>query len=72
MFRGIDYYALFELAAAIMTVAIVPSVLLRYYGWSGVRKAQEVRAKSVQVFRQITNHPRLGGVILYTMQSRLR
>jgi hypothetical protein len=38
---------------------------LRYYGWSGVRKAQEVRAKSVQVFREITNHPRLGGVLLF-------
>ena len=51
-----DCYALFQFAAANMTVAIVPSVLLRYYGWSDVRKTQEVRARSVQVFREITNH----------------
>lgn len=60
-----DYYALFQLAAATMAVAIVPSILLRSYGWPGVQKAQEVRASSVQVFREITNHPKLGGVILY-------
>ena len=60
-----DYYALFQLAAATMAVAIVPSILLRSYGWPGVQKTQEVRASSVQVFREITNHPKLGGVILY-------
>ena len=60
-----DYYALFQLAAATMAVAIVPSILLRSYGWPGAQKAQEVRASSVQVFREITNHPKLGGVILY-------
>lgn len=60
-----DYYALFQLAAATMAVAIVPSILLRSYGWPGVQKAQEVRASSVQVFREITNHPKLAGVILY-------
>lgn len=60
-----DYYALFQLAAAAMAVAIVPSILLRSYGWPGVQNTQEVRASSVQVFREITNHPKLGGVILY-------
>jgi MFS family permease len=60
-----DYYALFQLAAATMAVAIVPSILLRSYGWPGLQKAQEVRASSVQVFREITNHPKLAGVILY-------
>jgi MFS family permease len=60
-----DYYALFQLAAATMAVAIVPSILLRSYGWPGLQKAQEVRASSVQVLREITNHPKLGGVILY-------
>jgi MFS family permease len=60
-----DYYALFQLAAATMAVAIVPSILLRSYGWPGVQKPQEVRASSVQVFREISNHPKLGGVILY-------
>jgi MFS family permease len=60
-----DYYALFQLAAATMAVAIVPSILLRSYGWPGVQNTQEVRASSVQVFREITNHPKLAGVILY-------
>ena len=60
-----DYYALFQLAAATMAVAIVPSILLRSYGWPGVQNTQQVRASSVQVFREITNHPKLGGVILY-------
>jgi MFS family permease len=60
-----DYYALFQLAAATMAVAIVPSILLRSYGWPGVQNTQEVRASSVQVFREISNHPKLGGVILY-------
>jgi MFS family permease len=60
-----DYYALFQLAAGTMAVAIVPSILLRSYGWPGVQNTQEIRASSVQVFREITNHPKLGGVILY-------
>ena len=60
-----DYYALFQLAAATMAVAIVPSILLRSYGWPGVQNTPERRASSVQVFREITNHPKLGGVILY-------
>jgi MFS family permease len=60
-----DYYALFQLAAATMAVAIVPSILLRSYGWPGVQNTPEGRASSVQVFREITNHPKLSGVILY-------
>ena len=60
-----DYYALFQLAAATMAVAIVPSILLRSYGWPGVQNTPERRVSSVQVFREITNHPKLSGVILY-------
>ena len=60
-----DYYALFQLAAATMAVAIVPSILLRSYGWPGVQNTPEGRTSSVQVFREITNHPKLSGVILY-------
>ncbi len=60
-----DYHALFQLAAATMAVAIVPSILLRSYGWPGVQNTPEGRASSVQVFREITNHPKLSGVILY-------
>ncbi len=61
-----DYYALFQLAAATMAVGIVPSVLLRSYGWPAVQKDLEVvRASSVEVVKEIANHPRLAGVILY-------
>ena len=60
-----DYYALFQLAAATVAVAIVPSLLLRSYGWPGVQNTPQGRASSVQVFREITNHPKLSGVILY-------
>jgi MFS family permease len=49
-----------------MAVAIVPSVLLRSYGWPAVQKDLEVvRASSVEVAKEIANHPRLAGVILY-------
>jgi MFS family permease len=60
-----DYSALFQLAAATMAVAVVPSVLLRRYGWPSVQRTREVRAGSVQVIREIIKHPGLGGVILY-------
>lgn len=64
--NAFDYYALFQLAAATMAVAIVPSVLLRSYGWPAVQKDLEVvRASSVEVVKEIVNHPRLAGVILY-------
>jgi MFS family permease len=64
--NAFDYYALFQLAAATMALAIVPSVLLRSYGWPAVQKDLEVvRASSVEVAKEIANHPRLAGVILY-------
>jgi MFS family permease len=60
-----DYSALFQLAAATMAVAVVPSVLLSRYGWPSVQRTREVRAGSIQVIREIIKHPGLGGVILY-------
>jgi MFS family permease len=63
--NAFDYYTLFQLAAATMAVGIVPSVLLRSYGWPAVQKDLEVRASSVEVAREIATHPKLGGVILY-------
>jgi MFS family permease len=61
-----DYYALFQLAAATMAIAILPSVFLRSYGWPAVQKDLEmVRASSVEVAKEIANHPWLAGVILY-------
>lgn len=64
--NAFDYYALFQLAAATMAVGIVPSVLLRSYGWPAVQKDLEVvRASSIEVAKEIANHPRLAGVILY-------
>ncbi len=64
--NAFDYYALFQLAAATMAAGIVPSVLLRSYGWPAVQKDLEVvRASSIEVAKEIANHPRLAGVILY-------
>lgn len=63
--NAFDYYTLFQLAAATMAVGIVPSVLLRSYGWPAVQKDLEVRASSVEVAKEIATHPKLGGVILY-------
>ena len=60
-----DYYALFQLAAVIMAVGIVPSVLLRSYGWPPVQKDLEVRANSVKLAKEMATHPTLAGVILY-------
>jgi MFS family permease len=61
-----DYYALFQLAAATMAIAILPSVFLRSYGWPAVQKdLVMVRVSSVEVAKEIANHPRLAGVILY-------
>jgi DHA1 family multidrug resistance protein-like MFS transporter/DHA1 family quinolone resistance protein-like MFS transporter len=48
-----------------MAVGIVPSVLLRSYGWPAVQKDLEVRASSVEVAKEIATHPKLAGVILY-------
>src|ERR671919_49864 len=64
--NAFDYYALFQLSAATMAVGIVPSVLLRSYGWPAVQKDLEVvRVSSIEVAKEIANHPRLAGVILY-------
>jgi MFS family permease len=64
--NAFDYYTLFQLAAATMATGIVPSVLLRSYGWPAVKKDLEaVRVSSVEVAKEIANHPRLAGVILY-------
>jgi MFS family permease len=60
-----DYYTLFQLAAVIMTVGIVPSILLRSYGWPAVQKDLEVRANSVELAKEMATHPTLAGVILY-------
>lgn len=63
--NAFDYYTLFQLAAATMAVGIVPSVLLRSYGWPAVQKDLEVQASSVEVAKEIATHPKLAGVILY-------
>ncbi|MDQ4016300.1 MAG: MFS transporter [Thermoproteota archaeon] len=63
--NAFDYYTLFQLAAVTMAVGIVPSVLLRSYGWPAVQKDLEVRTSSVEVAKEIATHPKLGGVILY-------
>lgn len=63
--NAFDYYTLFQLAAATMAVGIVPSVLLRSYGWPAVQKDLKVRTSSVEVAKEIATHPKLGGVILY-------
>jgi MFS family permease len=65
--NAFDFYALFQLSAATMAVAIMPSVLLRSYGWPVVQRedVEMVRASSVEVAKEIANHPRLAGVILY-------
>jgi MFS family permease len=60
-----DYYTLFQLAAVIMAVAVVPSILLRSYGWPAVQKDVEVQANSVDLAREMVTHPKLAGVILY-------
>ena len=64
--NAFDYYALFQLSAATMAIGIVPSVLLRSYGWPAVQKDLEVvGVSSIEVAKEIANHPRLAGVILY-------
>jgi predicted MFS family arabinose efflux permease len=60
-----DYYALFQLAAVIMALGIVPSVLLRSFGWPAVQKDLEVRINSVKLAKEMATRPTLAGVILY-------
>jgi MFS family permease len=60
-----SFVALFQIAAVVMAAGIVPSVLLRRYGWPAVQKDLEVRAGVVQIAREVTAHPTLSSVILY-------
>lgn len=60
-----SFAALFQIAAIVMAAGIVPSVLLRRYGWPAVQKDLEVRAGVVQIAREVTAHPTLSSVILY-------
>ncbi|MFL6492817.1 MAG: MFS transporter [Nitrososphaera sp.] len=60
-----DYYTLFHLAAVIMAVGIVPSILLRSCGWPAVQKDLEVQANSLELAKEMVTHPTLAGVILY-------
>jgi predicted MFS family arabinose efflux permease len=60
-----DYYALFQLAAVIMAVGIVPLVLLRSFGWPAVQKDLEVQANSVKLAKEMATRPTPAGVILY-------
>jgi MFS family permease len=60
-----DFIVLFQLAAIVMSAAIVPSVLLRRFGWPAVQKDLEVRAGTMQIVREIGVHPTLSAVILY-------
>ena len=48
-----------------LPAGIVPSVLLRRYGWPAVQKDLEVRAGVVQIAKEVTAHPTLSSVILY-------
>jgi hypothetical protein len=48
-----------------MAVGIVPSILLRSYGWPAVQKKLEVQANSVELAKEMATHPTLAGVILY-------
>ena len=60
-----DYIMLFQLAAIVMAAGIVPSVLLRRYGWPAVQRDLEVRASTMQIVREVAAHPTLSSVILY-------
>lgn len=60
-----DFVVLFQVSAVVMAAAIVPSVLLRRFGWPAVQKDLEVRAGTMQIVREIGVHPTLSAVILY-------
>jgi MFS family permease len=60
-----DYTVLFQLAAGVMAAGVVPSLVLRRYGWPAVQKDLEVRAGTVQITREVAVHPTLSSVILY-------
>ncbi|MFL6490961.1 MAG: hypothetical protein ACJ70M_05610, partial [Nitrososphaera sp.] len=48
-----------------MAVGIVPSILLRSYGWPAVQKDLEVQANSVELANEMVTHSTLAGVTLY-------
>lgn len=60
-----DFFALFQIAAAVMAAGIVPSVILRKFGWPAVQKDLEVRTGTAQILKEVTDHPALSSVILY-------
>jgi uncharacterized membrane protein YoaK (UPF0700 family) len=47
-----DYDTLFQHAAVIIAVGIVPSILLRCYGWPAIQKDLEVQANSVELAKE--------------------
>lgn len=59
------FATLFQIAAMVMAAGVVPSVLLRRYGWPAVQKDLEVRAGVAQIAKEVTAHPTLSSVILY-------
>jgi predicted MFS family arabinose efflux permease len=60
-----DYAMLFQLASVVMAAGVVPSLLLRRYGWPAVQKDLEVRVSTLQIVREVAVHPMLSSVILY-------
>jgi MFS family permease len=60
-----DFAMLFQISAIVMAAGIVPSVMLRRFGWPAVQKDLEVRAGTMQVAKEITAHPTISSVILY-------
>jgi MFS family permease len=60
-----DFFTLFQIAAAVMAAGIMPSVILRKFGWPAVQKDLEVRAGTAQILKEVTDHPALSSVILY-------
>jgi MFS family permease len=60
-----DFAMLFQIAAIVIAAGVVPSVLLRRYGWPAVQKDLEVRASTMQIARELMAHPTLSSVILY-------
>jgi MFS family permease len=60
-----NYVVLFQLAAIVMAAGLVPSVLLRRFGWPAVQKDLEVRASTAQILKEVAERPKLSSVILY-------
>jgi DHA1 family multidrug resistance protein-like MFS transporter/DHA1 family quinolone resistance protein-like MFS transporter len=60
-----DYTVLFQIAAGVMAAGILPSLLLRRYGWPAAQKDLEVGAGTKQILREVAVRPTLSSVILY-------